>query len=102
MTQPNDYKQALEALEKITCDLQVKHGSIFKDHLKEMHLIRECLSAPVQCMPEEMTVEDFGKLLFNLLAKNINTSLSAEYISDKFPNGIRIIKESAATGGAQK
>jgi len=45
-------EKALHAFEKIVFDLQVKHGAIFKDHLKEHQVVRDYLTA-LQSLPRE-------------------------------------------------
>lgn len=54
--------KALEALEKMTADVQAEHGPVFKNHLVEMHRIRTALIdmswQPIETAPRDGTIVD--------------------------------------------
>lgn len=66
------------------------------ERMEYVETIRAALSAPVRCVPEELTMEEFRKIWDKHDCWTIEG-----FFRKHFPNGL-IIKESAATGGDQK
>jgi len=91
-------KQALEALDRIRRSISDIDGVYSWDD--DAETIKQALTTPVQCGVEDVFLQDLLheiRLINDDATYEVCTAL--DVIRDKYPNGLKIIKESAAGGG---